>query len=144
MYHLFPKETKLIRITNSSSIKRLPIKKAKETIANVFAGEGVTEIMVDLIYVDSEFIAEMNMQYLNHEGDTDVITFPLGDEGEIEGEIYICPQVAAEQAQDYKVSTNEELIRLAAHGALHLCGYDDDTDEKRNAMHILETKYMCI
>jgi len=125
-------------------MQRLPVKKAKETIANVFSNEGVSETVVDLIYVDSEFITEMNMQYLNHEGDTDVITFPLGEDGEIEGEIYICPQVAAEQAKDYRVSLNEEIIRLAAHGALHLCGYDDDTDEKRRNMHILETKYMIL
>lgn len=123
---------------------RLPIKKAKETIANVFAGENIADYNVDVIYVDSEFMADMNMQYLNHEGDTDVITFPLGEDDAVDGEIYICPQVGSEQAVEYKVSLNEELIRLVAHGALHLAGYDDDTDDKRQKMHILETKYMII
>lgn len=134
----------MIRITNDSEIPRLPIKKAKETIENVFAGENNPDYIVDVIYVDSEYMTELNNKYLGHEGDTDVITFPLSDEGEntIEGEIYICPKVAKEQAAEYNVTTNNELIRLAAHGALHLCGYDDDTDEKRLIMHNLETKYM--
>ena len=134
----------MVRVINSSAMPRLPIKKAKETIANVFTGENIAEYDVDVIYVDSEFMADLNMQYLNHEGDTDVITFPLGEDGAVEGEIYICPQVAAEQADDYRVPLKEELLRLVAHGALHLAGYDDDTDEKRQIMHILETKYMAL
>jgi rRNA maturation RNase YbeY len=130
-----------IKIFNDSGVPKLPIKKATETIENVFRGEGVSEATVNLIYIDSEPMAKMNMEYLGHEGVTDVITFPL-DEETIEGEIYVCPQQAEEQAKDYNAGFKNELLRLAAHGALHLCGYDDDTDEKRAKMNELETKYI--
>ncbi len=137
---------KKINIINNSEFKRLPIKSIKATINNVFAGEEINQFEVNVIYVDSDFITDMNIKYLNHTGDTDVITFPLNDEDEdLFGEIYICVNVAIRQADEYKVSLLNELNRLAAHGALHLCGYDDNTTKLRNKMSELETKYInCI
>ena len=135
----------MIHIFNDSKVPRLPVKDAVETIKNVFANEKSNiPFNVNVIYTTSEYITELNVQYLGHEGSTDVITFPLGDDDSqlIEGEIYICVPVAAAQAIEYGTKRNNELIRLTAHGALHLCGYDDDTDEKRAAMHELENKYM--
>lgn len=135
----------MVNVINNSNIARLPIKSVQQSVHNVFQGEGIEEYEVNIIYVDSEFIAEMNEQYLQHEGDTDVITFALNEEDEdISGEIYICAQVAARQAEEYKVSLQNEINRLAAHGALHLCGYDDSSDELRQEMSKLETKYMSV
>ncbi len=135
----------MVNVINNSNIARLPIKSVQQSVQNVFQGEGIEEYEVNIIYVDSEFIAEMNEQYLQHEGDTDVITFALNEEDEdISGEIYICAQVAARQAEEYKVSLQNEINRLAAHGALHLCGYDDSSDELRQEMSKLETKYMSV
>ncbi|MBK7986366.1 MAG: rRNA maturation RNase YbeY [Ignavibacteria bacterium] len=83
----------------------------------------------------------MNRKFLQHDYPTDVITFPLED-NPLEGEIYISIDTAIEQARDYNVSVAQELMRLAAHGTLHLIGYDDSTDEERARMSELETLYI--
>lgn len=133
----------MINVINNSDYERLPVKSVKQSITNVFAGEGIDDYEVNVIYVNSEYITELNEDYLKHEGDTDVITFTLNEEDEeLMGEIYICVQVADRQANEYKVSLRNELNRLSTHGALHLCGYDDNTDELRKAMSQLEDKYM--
>lgn len=135
----------MINVINNSDYERLPVKSVKQSIMNVFAGEGIADYDVNVIYVNSDYITELNEEYLKHEGDTDVITFTLNEEDEeLMGEIYICVQVAERQAKDYKVSLRNELNRLSTHGALHLCGYDDNTDELRKAMSQLEDKYMSV
>ncbi len=132
-----------IRVFNNSDVARLPIKKVISVISNVFKGEGIDTANVNLIYINSTDMAELNEKYLSHEGDTDVITFPLEDDT-IDGEVYICPQVAKEQSFEYKVSMENEILRLSAHGALHLCGYNDSTADNRQLMSDLETKYINI
>lgn len=135
----------MINVINNSDYERLPVKSVKQSITNVFSGEVIDEYDVNVIYVNSDYITELNEDYLKHEGDTDVITFTLNEEDEeLMGEIYICVQVADRQAKEYKVSLRNELNRLSTHGALHLCGYDDNTDELRKAMSQLEDKYMSV
>jgi len=87
---------------------------------------------------------KLNNEYLQHDYYTDVITFSLNEDDtkEIDGEIYICVDVAEEQAKEYKVSLSNELSRLAIHGLLHLCGYGDKTDEEQKLMRSLENKYL--
>lgn len=92
------------------------------------------------ILTDEE-IHQVNKEFLEHDYPTDVITFSL-EEDCIDGEICIGLETAQRQAQEYGVSLRNELMRLAAHGTLHLVGYDDATDEERRAMSVLEDKYI--
>jgi rRNA maturation RNase YbeY len=131
-----------IQIFNTSSLKTVPRKKLTQTVENVLKGEKIAEAQIYVILVSDEEIHEMNRNFLKHDYPTDVITFPLG-ENPLEGEIYISADTAAEQAREYKVSLTAELMRLSAHGALHLAGYDDATDEDRKKMHLLENRYIC-
>ncbi len=96
---------------------------------------------VNVIYLNNEDIHEMNRKYLEHDYPTDVITFTL-DEDELEGEIYIGVETAKENADRFEVDLSEELLRLAAHGTLHLMKQDDSTDEERKEMRKLENKYL--
>ena len=66
-------------------------------------------------------------------GATDVITFALGVDpaGTMRADIYICTDVAREQARVHGVSVREETQRLVIHGLLHACGYDHPVDESR-------------
>jgi probable rRNA maturation factor len=133
---------------NSSSTKFLPIKKVVEAVERVFVGEknqgsqkNESGIKTNVIYLDDDEIHKINKEFLTHDYPTDVITFTI-EESPLEGEIYIGVGVAKVQAEEYAVSLQNECLRLAVHGALHLCGYEDDTGEKRRAMHLLENKYM--
>jgi len=136
-----------IQIFNDSSFKYLPKKKVINLVQQVFNSEKlkklISSVLVNIIYVDNKEILKLNRKFLKHNRTTDVISFLFGDEINIlEGEIYISIDTAIIQAKDYKVSLNEEIKRLAVHGALHLVGYKDDTDVKRELMHRLENKYL--
>ena len=139
------KENYKIFIFNSSKKKKLPIKKVSELINGVLIGENILSSEINVIYVDKDEILRLNVEYLNHNYYTDVITFSLlEEENRIEGEIYICVDVAEEQAEEYKVSLSNELSRLAIHGTLHLCGYDDKEEIGKKEMTNLENFYLGI
>jgi rRNA maturation RNase YbeY len=133
-----------ISIYNDSTRSRVPVSKMRRAVENVLRGE-VSEIQasVTIVLVNDEKIHNLNREFLQHDYPTDVITFPLADrEDEIDGEIYISIDTAEQQAKEYGVSLTNELTRLAAHGALHLVGYDDATSEQRATMKTLEDRYM--
>jgi probable rRNA maturation factor len=131
-----------IEVFNHTERKFLPLKKMKEAASNVFLGEGRYDVELNIIILDDSAIHQMNIEFLQHDYPTDVITFNLDEENFLAGEIYISADTAEIQSKDYKVSLTNELMRLAAHGALHLCGYDDETPEQREYMHSLENKYI--
>jgi probable rRNA maturation factor len=138
----------VINVYNSTNRMGIQRTKLKRTVESVFHGEKIKHAQVNIILTDDAAIHDMNKQYLNHDYPTDVITFSL-NEGEVEkmpidAEIYISVETAAVQANDYGVSLLIELMRLAAHGALHLAGYDDETDEGRAKMHDLETCHIML
>lgn len=137
------KENKIV-VYNSSNYKFLPIKKIINYLNYVLKGEKKNNAVVNVVYVDKDEILKLNNEYLQHDYYTDVITFSLNEDDtkEIDGEIYICVDVAEEQAKEYKVSLSNELSRLAIHGLLHLCGYGDKTDEEQKLMRSLENKYL--
>ncbi len=96
---------------------------------------------IAVILVDDDRLLQMNRRFLSHDYLTDVITFPI-ESRPIEGEIYISLDRAREQARDYGHGLTDEVRRLAAHGALHLAGYDDATELERERMRMLEDRYL--
>ncbi len=132
-----------IKIYNNSNLPRIPRKKIESAVRAGLAGEKCKEAEIRIIYDTDEVIHQLNREYLGHDYPTDVITFPL-EERPLEGEIYISADTAALQAEEYNETLNDVLIRLAIHGALHLVGYYDDTDEKKSKMNALETHYMTV
>jgi len=80
-------------------------------------------------------MAKLNEKFLNHAGPTDVITFDhTGDNSGVHGEIFICPEVAVSQAREFRTSWQEEVVRYAIHGLLHLQGHDDLAAAARRKM----------
>lgn len=130
-----------IHVFNTTELNRLPKKPIIESITNAAKNEKVENFDVKVIFVDKEEILRLNIEFLEHHYETDVITFNLSDDG-IEGEIYICTDIAQEQANEYNVSLKNELTRLSIHGFLHLVGYDDQTDAEKQIMRNLEDKYL--
>ena len=95
---------------------------------------------INIVLTDNKRIIELNTRYLNKKESTDVLAFDLSDDRNIllEGEIYICLDRAVEQAKEYNVTFEQELIRLTAHGVLHLLGYRDDSPQGKNTMNTHE------
>lgn len=77
-------------------------------------------------FVSSQHIKFLNEEYLDHKGSTDIITFNYSSQNFIlDAEIYLCLDVAKENAKSFDVSVQNELVRLLIHGILHLIGFDD-------------------
>ena len=86
-------------------------------------------------FVEAKEMARVNEQFLQHVGPTDVITFDHSDAaGVLHGEIFICPEVAVSQAREFHTTWQEELVRYAIHGLLHLQGHDDQSAAPRKEM----------
>lgn len=128
-----------INYTNPPKInKRILSNLSKSVILN----EDFLVDQVNIILTDGETIKKMNQQFLSHDYDTDVISFRLNEGEKIEGEIYISIDQTMIQAKTYHVSFQNELARLVAHGSLHLCGYDDQTDSQKKQMTSKENSYL--
>ena len=98
----------------------------------VLRAEKVKNAMVSLTLMSSREMTALNRKHLKHSGPTDIITFGFRDPaGAVIGDVYICPDVARENAAAFGVPLSEELLRLAVHGALHVLGYEHPEGEAR-------------
>lgn len=111
-------------------------------VRTVLAGEGCKRAAISVVFVDDQFMTKMNRAYLRHRRTTDVMSFPLGEKGTIEGEVYVNLDSAVRQARTYGESYARESMRLVIHGTLHLLGYDDRTTGKRKTMKQREELYV--
>ncbi len=135
-----------IKIINTCRGIKLPSKKLKNLVKQIIFEENLKFTEINIVFVDDDKIWEINKQFLNHDYPTDVISFDLSDD-EISGldkvaEIYISVDRAIQQSKFYKVSFENEIARLTAHGLLHLAGYDDKMRGEKLKMRRRENYYM--
>jgi len=96
----------------------------------------------DLTYVfcDDAYLHKLNVQFLNHDTLTDIISFDNSLGKQIHGEIYISVERVKENAGTYQVAFLEELHRVIIHGVLHFCGYKDKTKKQQETMSCKENE----
>jgi probable rRNA maturation factor len=103
------------------------------------------ECELSVTFVDDKEMEELHIKWMDEPGTTDVLSFPMDmPEGKHDavtlGDIVIDPIVAANQAATAGHSTNHEIFILAAHGLLHILGYDHaDKDEEKVMFELQET-----
>jgi len=90
------------------------------------------------IFVDDEYLFETNKQYLAHETYTDIITFDYSDKSGISGDIFISIERVKENADQYNCAFETELLRVIAHGVLHLLGFKDKKEDEAKLMRLKE------
>ncbi len=134
----------VINFFNESGRKKIQKKRIKDVLERVCAYFQKSDLVLNIVFVESRTIKQINKKFLKHHYITDVISFDLSEEGINLGEIYICIDVAEHQAKEYRVSLTNELQRLAVHGLLHILGFDDDNNENREQMTKLENKFLNI
>lgn len=92
-----------------------------------------------LNFVSSVEILKINKEFLNHNYSTDIITFNYSVKSLVfDAEIYISLQDAEKNANKYRISLEQELLRLVIHGVLHLLGYNDISGKDRIVMKKME------
>ncbi len=111
---------------------RAPRERLEEAVRITLVAEGVEAGEVSLTLLKDEEIHELNRRYLGHDWVTDVLSFALHESGEPPlGDLYLGYERARQQAEERGLSLEEELVRLAVHGTLHLLGYDHPEGEDR-------------
>ena len=126
--------------------RQLDAAAVEAAIEAVCAGEGVRIRDLSVVLADRETVWAVNREWLAHDYPTDVVSFVLDEaaqaHGEIDGEIYVDLDMAAERAGEFGVTPEHEALRYVVHGLLHLAGHDDATDDQRAAMRQLEDRYL--
>lgn len=106
----------------------------KNWIRQIISQEEKELDAINYIFCNDKYLHKINLEHLNHDNYTDIITFPYSDSDIIEGDIYISIERVEENAKAYKVPFSKELHRVMAHGILHLCGYKDKTNNEKAIM----------
>lgn len=99
---------------------------------------------INYIFCDDEYLLQINLQYLNHDTFTDIITFDYVEGKILSGDIYISIERVRENAQIFKTTFENELVRVLAHGVLHLCGYKDKTKKDAVLMRSKEEEAIAL
>lgn len=114
----------------------------EEWISSIIDSEGYSEGEINYIFCDDDYLLNLNNDFLNHDTLTDIITFNYNMGKQVNSDIYISTERVRDNAQDFDVSFETELRRVMCHGVLHLCGFNDKTDEEQALMTEKENEKM--
>lgn len=104
-------------------------------IQNVLYDEGFVDENINYIFCSDKYLHDLNLEYLDHDTLTDIITFDNSEEEHhIEADIFISVERVRENADQLNKEFYDELQRVMIHGLLHIMGYADKTDEEKKAM----------
>ncbi|MBU0942799.1 MAG: rRNA maturation RNase YbeY [Bacteroidetes bacterium] len=100
-------------------------------LSRVIESENKNEGEINYIFCDDDYLHKINVEYLDHDTLTDVISFDYSVGNEINGDCFISIERVEDNAKDFNVAFEEELKRVIVHGLLHYCGYKDkgESDE---------------
>lgn len=132
----FFNETPFVFPYNKNSVKRW--------VKSVAKSEGKEAGNINYIFCDDEYLHKINVEYLQHDTLTDIITFDYTEGKVLHSDIYISVERVKENAEIFKVPFQRELLRVLAHGLLHLCGYKDKTLKDSALMRQKEEEMMLL
>ena len=115
-----------------------------EWLLKIIVAEGKSLGDIDYVFCDDDYLHKINIEFLQHDTLTDIISFDYSVGNELHGEIYISVERVAENAVDYEVPFDEELKRVLAHGVLHYCGYKDKTPSDAEIMRRKEDEAIAL
>ena len=144
-----------IDISDQQSLLAVPLERLREVIDRVLTEESIEAAQISLALVDDSAIHRINREFLGHDYPTDVISFHLNPESDIEspqgsevkqleGELVVSTETALREAHAHGWTAEDELILYVVHGLLHLCGYDDLNDQARPVMRQRERHMLAL
>ena len=134
----------VVNICNQTKCTSIDQDRLQQGICLVLQEHRVARAIIGLAIVTDDTIHKMNRQYLKHDYTTDVLSFPLSspEAPVLEGEIAISFETAKHRATEYHWRTEDELLLYAIHGALHLVGFSDHSQEEQAEMRDCEKKIL--
>lgn len=118
--------------------------KLKEWIETVVKNEGGQLQQLTYIFCSDDYLHQINLEYLDHDTYTDIITFPYAGLPVIHSDIFISVDRVRENANNLKLPFEEELHRVIIHGVLHLCGHPDKTETEARRMRAREDEALAL
>ena len=128
----------------NSGFRLRNLKRVRSWITDAIIKEGRTPGDLSVIFCDDPFLLEMNIEYLNHDTLTDIITFDYNEGSLIIGDIFISIERVKENARLYSKSFEDELHRVIIHGVMHLCGYKDKKSKDKVTMRQKEDEFLAL
>ena len=117
-----------IEVSNRQRLLRVNAAKLRAVARRVFGAEGVEKASLGIALVDDHHIRQLHLQFLGLDSPTDVLTFPLHEQGQpLSGEIVISVESAVREGPLHHHDPEAEVFLYLTHGILHLCGYEDHT-----------------
>jgi len=112
--------------------------KTSTWISKIIDSENKITGEINYIFCSDNYLHKINLEHLNHDTFTDIITFDYVENGIISGDIFVSIDRVKENAKEFKDLFNNELNRVLAHGVLHLLGYKDKTEAEAKEMRSKE------
>ena len=114
----------------------------EDWISRIIESEGFDEGEINYIFCDDDYLHKINVEYLDHDTLTDIISFDYTVGNLIQGDIFVSVERVKDNANDFNVSFEEELKRVLSHGVLHYCGYKDKSPKDEVLMRSKEEEKM--
>lgn len=99
---------------------------------------------ISYIFCSDNYLHKINLEHLNHDTYTDIITFNYCEDNTLNSDIFISIDRVKDNAKTYKVDFINELHRVIIHGVLHLIGYNDKSDDEQEIMTSKEDFYLSL
>jgi probable rRNA maturation factor len=115
-----------------------------EWISKVILSENKTEGEINYVFCDDDYLHKINIEYLQHDDLTDIISFDYTVGNELHGDIFISVERVRENAHEFLVEFDNELKRVMAHGVLHYAGYKDKTENDSEIMRNKENEKIAL
>ncbi len=116
----------------------------EDWVAKIVDNHGFTIGEINFIFCDDAYLHKLNVDFLQHDTLTDVISFDNTIGKLISGDIYISIERVADNAKDYNVSFDKELHRVMIHGVLHYIGFKDKTVSEKKQMTAAEDEALTL
>ena len=127
-----------------SKFEKPPTAQIKFFCDALFLSHKIYFAKISFIFCDDEYLSKLKLEYFNKNEFTDVISFSFSENksNDLEGEVYISLDRALENSILYSQDYNKEVMRLIIHGCLHLIGLDDETEDEKEKMTLMEDKFL--
>ena len=109
-------------------------------LGNVILDEGKSEGDITYVFCDDAYLHKINLEFLQHDTLTDIISFDYSLGNQVHGEIYISIERVIENASNFDTTFENELHRVMVHGILHYCGYKDKLEVEASLMRDKENR----
>lgn len=128
----------------TQKLKALNWHSLRNWITKTVSDEGHKVGDLSFVFCDDEYLHKINLEFLDHDTLTDIITFDYSSENIISGEIYISVERVEENSNHFSQDFNLEILRIIIHGVLHLVGYKDKTPKDKLLMTSKENYYLSL